>query len=386
MPTGLEEFRARLRADKKQGRRILLVSALLFVGLIVLCISVRNVTSDYGNTHTLTIVTPWKAVRDIYVYIKCQLISIFIGVGNNKGGTQAWIDMMNSTDITQFENLQQLILTILSGAVLSLSGAVYQSAMRNPMAVPTMLGVNSGVNLAQALMIGTFGSQVLNIMPMYYAASYLVTAAVLALILLCGKVAGGKHMSVVDMLLAGTIINRLLNLVVNYLRDSMTEDNLLVYEEISEKAYETLNALLSIGIMLGVCILILIPVFSMRFSMNTLSFDDEDARCLGVRPTAMRLYAIIAGAILTTSAMIHYGNIGMLALLVPHMCRYVFGADFRKVLTTSAFYGAFLLTIGWYVSSFTWIGAYQIPVGSILSVVALPILLWFNFRQKHGWT
>lgn len=307
-------------------------------------------------------------------------------MGNNAGGTQAWIDMMNSTDSTHFENLQQLILTILSGAVLSLSGAVYQSAMRNPMAVSTMLGVNSGVNLAQTLMIGTFGSQVLNMMPMYYAASYLVTAAVLALILLCGKVAGGKRMSVVDMLLAGTIINRLLNLVVNYLRDSMTEDNLLVYEEISEKAYETLNALLSIGIMLGVCILILIPVFSMRFSMNTLSFDDEDARCLGVRPTAMRLYAIIAGAILTTSAMIHYGNIGMLALLVPHMCRYVFGADFRKVLTTSAFYGAFLLTIGWYISSFTWIGAYQIPVGSILSVVALPILLWFNFRQKHGWT
>ncbi len=52
----------------------------------------------------------------------------------------------------------------------------------------------------------------------------------------------------------------------------------------------------------------------------------------------MRVYAIVAGAILTTAAMIHYGNIGTLALIVPHICRYTFGADFRKVLVNSAFY------------------------------------------------
>lgn len=384
MPTGLEEFRARLRADKKQGRVILIVSAVLFAALIVLSLCVCYDTDTVTYEHTLYLLTPLQAVKNVYRYIKYQISFYVFGLT----GDAYWetVAQLAATDtFITGEYLSQLVLTILSGAVLSLSGAVYQSAMRNPMAVPTMLGVNSGVNLAQVMMVSMFGSEVYNMMGMYYASSYLMSAAVLAVILLCGKVAGGKHMSVVDMLLAGTVINRLLNILINYYRDAMSETNLLVYEELSEKTYSALNTIRSIGVMAGVCVLILIPVFSMRFSMNTLSFDDEDMRCLGVRPTAMRLYAIIAGAILTSSAMIHYGNIGMLALMVPHICRYVFGADFRKVLTTSTFYGAFLLTIGWFVSEFTYIGYYQIPVGSILSIITLPIILIFNAKQRHGW-
>ncbi len=384
MPTGLEEFRTRLRADKKQGRVILIVSAILFAALIVLSLCVCYDTDTVTYEHTLYLLTPLQAVKNVFRYIKYEIS--FLTYGLHNGTDWAEVARLNETyTFVTGEYLSQLILTILSGAVLSLSGAVYQSAMRNPMAVPTMLGVNSGVNLAQVLLVSAFGSSVYGMMGMYYASSYLMSAAVLAVILLCGKVAGGKHMSVVDMLLAGTVINRLLNILINYYRDAMSEANLLVYEELSEKTYSALNTIRSIGVMAGVCVLILIPVFSMRFSMNTLSFDDEDVRCLGVRPTAMRLYAIIAGAILTSSAMIHYGNIGMLALMVPHICRYVFGADFRKVLTTSAFYGAFLLTIGWFVSEFTYIGYYQIPVGSILSIITLPVILIFNAKQRHGW-
>ncbi|MCC8120401.1 MAG: iron ABC transporter permease [Oscillospiraceae bacterium] len=384
MPTGLEEFRTRLRADKKQGRVILIVSAILFAALIVLSLCVCYDTDTVTYEHTLYLITPLQAVKNVFRYIKYEISFLIYGLHN---GTD-WAEVARLNETYTFvtgEYLSQLILTILSGAVLSLSGAVYQSAMRNPMAVPTMLGVNSGVNLAQVLLVSAFGSSVYGMMGVYYASSYLMSAAVLAVILLCGKVAGGKHMSVVDMLLAGTVINRLLNILINYYRDAMSETNLLVYEELSEKTYSALNTIRSIGVMAGVCVLILIPVFSMRFSMNTLSFDDEDVRCLGVRPTAMRLYAIIAGAILTSSAMIHYGNIGMLDLMLPNICRYVFVSYFRKLNKTSAFYGAFLLTIGWFVSEFTYIGYYQIPVGSILSIITLPIILIFNARQRHGW-
>ncbi|MCC8121705.1 MAG: iron ABC transporter permease [Oscillospiraceae bacterium] len=279
-----------------------------------------------------------------------------------------------------------MILTGVSGAELALSGAVYQSAMRNPMAVPTMLGVTSSVNMAKMLVLFYVGIDALTGMTwQLYALSYGLSAVVLLIILAAGKLAGGKHVWVVDMLLAGSIMNRLIQTYVNYLRDQLDEDTLMAYQELNERAYDVFGQLQNLGVLLIVSLLIMTPILLMRFSYNAISFEDDDARCLGISPNAMRVYAMVAGAILTTAAMIHYGNIGTLALIVPHICRYTFGTEFRRGVPPSAFFGAFLLISGWFVSNFTWMGDYQIPVGSILSLIVMPVLLWFSFRQRRGW-
>ena len=380
MQTGLEEFRARIRADKKQGRVILIVSAILFAALILTALCVYYVTSATYQ-HTLYLFTPLQAFKNIYRYIRYVLSAYGIG----SVGEDFWSVMSATQAFTTGDCLMQLILTILAGAILAVSGAVYQSAMRNPMAVPTMLGVTSGIELAKEMMIVTFGTEIFSVLGLYYTVSYLSAAAILVVVLLCGKLGGGRHMSVVDMLLAGTLINSLVNTVVNVVWDGMSETNQLLYAELSTRAYSVFSMTKSLLTLVCVCAVVLIPTFCMRFSMNTISFDNEDVRCLGIRPVLMRLYALVAGAILTAAASIHYGDIGVLALIVPHICRYVFGADFRKVLATSAFYGAFVLTIGWFASEFAYIGYYQIPVGSILSFIMLPVILWFSARQRHGW-
>ncbi len=384
MPTGVEEIRRILRADKKQGRGLLAVSIVLLVALciVTLCFDYQQ-WIDYA---TVQWITPWDAAQSIYYAVKLRLLSWF------SAGSDAWYETFDilywqlPNGAEPMNRLLQLLLTMLSGAVLSVSGAVYQSAMRNPMAVPTMLGVTSSVNLAKMLVLYYVGITALTTMTwQLYALCYGMAAVVLIIILAAGKLAGGKKVSVVDMLLAGTIINRLIQSYVNYLRDKIDEDTLMAYQELNERAYDVFNQLQSLAVLLGVTLVIMTPILLMRFSYNAISFDDDDSRCLGISPNAMRVYAIVAGAILTTAAMIHYGNIGTLALIVPHICRYTFGADFRKVLVNSAFYGAFLLVVGWFISNFTWIGDYQIPVGSIISLIVVPVLIWFSWRQKRGW-
>ncbi|MCD8332475.1 MAG: iron ABC transporter permease [Oscillospiraceae bacterium] len=382
MQIGVEEIRAIVRLDKKQGQRLLIGSAVVLAGicLLVLCFDYQQ----FLDVGTVQWINPWQAFKSVYYGAKIQILAWF-------GSQEAWMSAHQAAqslpNTTQAWNrLLQLILTGAAGAVLALSGAVYQSAMRNPMAVPTMLGVTSSVNLAKVLILVYLGVEAAyNMTWQLYAFSYGLSAIVLLIILLAGKLSGGKHVSVVDMLLAGTVINRLLSTYVNYLRDQMDEDMLMAYQDLNERAYDVFGQLQNLGILLVISLLVMTPILLMRFSYNAISFEDDDARCLGVSPNAMRVYAMVAGAILTTAAMIHYGNIGTLALIVPHVCRYTFGTEFRRVVTTSAFYGAFFLIIGWFISNFTWIGEYQIPVGSILSLIVMPVLIWFSWRQKRGW-
>ncbi|MCD8331804.1 MAG: iron ABC transporter permease [Oscillospiraceae bacterium] len=384
MPTGVEDIRRIVRMDKKQGQRLLVISAILLVALciVILCFD-YELWIDEG---TVQWVSPLDAFRGIFYKAKLQIL-YWLGMGDGAAYANTWsIIQALPNEAKSYNRLLQVILTGVSGAVLALSGAVYQSAMRNPMAVSTMLGVTSSVNMAKMLVLFYVGIDALTGMTwQLYALSYGLSAIVLLIILAAGKLAGGKHVSVVDMLLAGTIMNRLIQTYVNYLRDQLDEDTLMAYQELNERAYDVFGQLQNLGVLLIVSLLIMTPILLMRFSYNAISFEDDDARCLGISPNAMRVYAMVAGAILTTAAMIHYGNIGTLALIVPHICRYTFGTEFRRVVTTSAFFGAFLLIIGWFVSNFTWMGDYQIPVGSILSLIVMPVLLWFSFRQRRGW-
>ena len=106
---------------------------------------------------------------------------------------------------------------------------------------------------------------------------------------------------------------------------------------------------------------------------------------MGLKPGVMIVYGLVAGAILTTAAMIHCGNIGMLSLIIPHLCRYLFGADFKKLFYMSAFYGSLLLLTSQMISNFIYIDTYQIPLGSVISLITMPILIWVMFRQRRGW-
>lgn len=374
MPTGLEAIRAARHQDKIELRKLWIICLVIFLAGLFYLLCFRGRGLGY--------VQPLQVFQNLAAFFKLKFAGLFSRAGYES--LQAAV-----TDLPYYaETIARFRTGILlgcGGAILALSGLVYQSATRNPMAVPTMLGVSSGVNLAQVLLVINLGESVLTLSKFHYIYSYGISAIALLIILVGGKLAGGKNAGVADMLIIGTIVNRILQLIVNYYRGQMDTDQLELLMEFSEESVDMYDHFSTLGILAGIALVILIPLFALRFRYNAIAFSDEDAETMGVRPQALRVYGLVAGALLTTTAMMFCGNVGMVAMLVPHICRYMFGAEFSKLFWASILVGALLMVIAEILSRYMYLDDMQVPIGSIISIIALPILLWVMIRQKRGW-
>lgn len=374
MRTGLESLRATLQADRRQNRRRGFALLLAYLAAYVFLVCFRG--WRYG------FVPPGQAVRTIFTFFRIQFAKLFsLPLYARRGELTAFLPYYAEV-IARF---RKGFMMTAAGGILSLSGLIYQSATRNAMAVPTMLGVSSGVNLARVILVLQLGEAAYTLTRYHYYLCYGIPALALLVILAGGKLAGGRRASVADMLIVGTVVNRLMQMTVNYLRTTMDTDTLEIYQEFSEKSYDLYDSFQNLGIICLIAAVVLLPILFMRFRYNAVSFDDEDARTMGVRPAGLRIYGLAAGAILTTTAMIFCGNVGMIALIVPHLCRYLFGSEFSRLMGASAVTGGLLLLMGYILSNFIRFAEYVVPVGNVISLLAVPVLIWALLRQRRGW-
>ena len=282
------------------------------------------------------------------------------------------------------------LMTFLSGAILALSGAVYQGVFRNPMAAPTMLGVASGVNLGLLILTMQFGLDAYLMIRQRYVWCYALALVMLGLVLALGRFAGRGRTSVTDMLLVGTVLTQMVNVVISYFRFLMDDVQLEVFQELTMRGFTSNVSMEGAAQSLLVLVLVMaaggVPVLLMRFSFNALSFSDEEARSLGVRPAVMRAVSLLCVTLLMTAAVLHCGSVGILALVVPHLCRYWAGADFRRLYWSSALYGGLLLTACRAVSSLIYIEGYgSFPLGPIATLIAMPVLAFALAKGRRGW-
>jgi len=377
MPTGLErleQIRAIRAAEKKKKRRQRLFVIALLVGLsfAFLCIEGRGAANH----------SPLFVIKSIGAFVRFMVQTA--GQGHEVKDEALWqiYAALGNSYAAVVSRLQSVLLIIIYGAVLALSGSVYQTSMRNPMAVPTMLGVSSGVQMAQMILVLLYAEDAYNMGVQRYVLSYGISIGVLLVILIAARIVGRDHASVSDLLILGTIVNRLFQTIMNYYQSNMDNDTLEIYQEFSQNSQDYFDSFSDLTVLIVVAAATMVPLILMRFSFNVVSFEDEDAHSVGVRAKFMRVYGIIAGGILTATAMIHAGNIGMLATVVPLLCRYLYGADFRDLLWMSAAWGGIILLGAQFVRDYTYINTYQIPLGNIVSLLAVPLLIWIIRRQQ----
>lgn len=181
MQTGLEQIRARRRADRRSGRRKIIVAfvVLLVLSMVYLCV----IGLGYP------VLSLGLVCKNLFTFFRIKLSQLHNGAYyQNREAVTALLPYYAWT----VARLQSLLLMLLAGGVLALSGTVYQSAMRNPMAVPTMLGVSSGVSLAQMVLVLMYAESVYTVTTMRYVLCYGFSLGTLLLILLFARIAGGK--------------------------------------------------------------------------------------------------------------------------------------------------------------------------------------------------
>lgn len=277
------------------------------------------------------------------------------------------------------------------GAMIALSGALYQMVFRNPIAAPTMLGVGNGITLGVVVLVVVFGAAAPYMVGMRYLFCYIGAIAVLAIVVALAMALGRGHVVVVDMLLVGTVVSALVGqIVIFYAYSVFDEDTWAVFNAINEMLDVSTEPLSLVVLAISFAVSV-VPVLLLRFKLNVVAFDEADMRLSGVDPTRLRFIALACGTVMIISAQVQLGTIAMVALVAPYVARSVFGAEFTKQFWGAALIGALLVVACNDVTALAEILVYShdiyldFPIGLAANIVCLPLFAWVIAAQNRAW-
>ena len=260
--------------------------------------------------------------------------------------------------------LPRILLAMLCGAGLSAAGAAFQGLFANPLATPDTLGVATGASFGAALGI-LLGWNLAAIQLAALAAGLLAVALVYAV----SRERGGLIMLILGGMAVGALFSALLALV-KYVADPQD-----VLPAITYWLMGSLNGAGWSRLALGAPFIVVgsAVIFALRWRLNALSLDAQEARALGVNVRRVRVMLVLAGAMVTAATVSMCGQIGWVGLLVPHAARLVFGSDNRRVVPASLGFGAVYLLA---VDTLARVSARgEIPVSILTAVLGAPAFI-----------
>ncbi len=375
MRTGHNDLLALVQEERRKKRKnmLLALGALLLLIAVTLCLR----TTEAG------FIPPKEEILNLYTMVRLAIADLLKQPLSLQRGDLIAQRPLYAETVGRF---QSTVLTVTAGAVLSLAGAVFQSVFQNPIAVPSMLGVTSGVNIGILILVLMYSTSAPLMSARGALISYGVSFAILLLLLAYGRFLGGRSFSVVEILIAGTILTRLLSEIITLIEKYMTEDDLITLQQISMYGFG-LSGRGSVAVFLIPLLIMLIPLFLMRFSMNAVSFPAGEARTIGLNTFALGIFAIICSTMMTVNAVMFAGDVGMMAMLIPFICRSLFGMDFRDQFASCMIFGSGFLLICRIITvllSFTRY-VHLFTLGTVVSLISAPIFFLVISRGRKGW-
>ena len=265
---------------------------------------------------------------------------------------------------------------LLAGGSLALSGLLIQTVLDNPLASPSVMGVNSGAGLAVLLVsavpaLGATGD------PARLALAAFVGAVVAsATVFAISARAGVSRLTVV---LAGVALNAVFaagqNAVLTVVPNVYVGTSSFLVGGFSGVLMGDLAAPAALSAVGLAVALVLAP------TLNLLALGDESAHGLGVSVRAVRVTALAAASLLAASAVSFAGLLGFVGLVVPHLVRRVFGTDARRLAPLCAVWGA-ALTVACDTFARTAFAPYEIPVGIPLAFLGGPFFIYLIMRGR----
>ncbi|GAA4341789.1 iron ABC transporter permease [Mucilaginibacter gynuensis] len=280
--------------------------------------------------------------------------------------------------------MPRLLLAILVGAALGISGASIQGIFRNPLAEPGLVGISAGASLMAVAVIGletTFLAGLSNVLGYYLLAfAAFAGAGITAFIIYQLSRHDGKP-NVATMLLAGIAINALagaLTGLITYLSSEQQLRNITFWMlgSLGGATWQTVTTLTPF---------VMIPVLLLPRSgkaLNAFSLGEIQADYLGLNVNRIKRNVILLSTMAIGSAVSLTGIINFVGLLVPHIVRMVIGVDNKHVLPASALTGALMMVVADIISR-TIIAPIELPIGVITALIGAPVFLYILVRDKR---
>ena len=272
--------------------------------------------------------------------------------------------------------LPRIILAAVVGAGLSCAGAAFQGLFSNPLATPDTLGVASGASFGAVLAM-LIGGNMIGIQGMaliFGLISCLIT-------FLIGR--SSRRGSIVMIVLAGLVVSSVFEALVSlmkYVADPQDELPVITYwlmGSMSRANYK--NLVMGIPfIVIGIII-----IFALRWRLNILSFNEDEARSLGVNVKILRVAFILASSMITASCVSMCGQVGWVGLLVPHISRMMRGNNNCKVIPVSISLGAFFMIV---MDTFARSAiASEIPISILTAIIGAPVFIVLLKKTGGSW-
>ncbi|MEI3611277.1 FecCD family ABC transporter permease [Pseudogracilibacillus sp. SO30301A] len=273
--------------------------------------------------------------------------------------------------------MPRMIITLLAGMSLSVSGAIIQSVTKNPLAEPGILGINAGGGFAIAVLIiigqvnpNTF----IYVLPLVSTIGGILTAFLIFLF----SYNKGKGISPANMVLIGVGLST-----------ALSGGSITIMRKFNEDQAEFIATWLA-GNIWGdewpfviaflPWVLIIIPFLFFKSNvLNIINTHDQTARSLGVRLDRERIILLLTAVILSSATVAVAGSIGFIGLMGPHIAKSLVGPRHQLFLPIALLVGAFLLVIADTIGQVV-ISTGTIPAGIVVAIIGAPYFIYLMYK------
>lgn len=274
--------------------------------------------------------------------------------------------------------LPRTILAFIVGGALAVSGTVFQSVLKNPLASPFIVGVSSGASLGAGLvMLSGIALPLIGAFTLPIAGFVFGLATVFFVIFCASKI--DKTLSNNTIILFGMVfslfVNAVITLLVALYREQLKN---LLYWQMGSFALKGWNYA---GLMLPFLGIGLLGTICYTKEMDILTFGDEQAKSIGVNTKGLRIKLLFFSTVLTGGAVALSGVIGFVDLIAPHLARKIVGAKHKDVIPMSFIIGGGLLVLTDLIAR-TVVSPSELPVGAVTAIIGAPFFAWVYFRKK----
>ncbi|WP_317854445.1 iron ABC transporter permease [Chakrabartyella piscis] len=275
--------------------------------------------------------------------------------------------------VTVIYNLRfpRIIVALLGGASLALSGLLFQAILKNPLADPGIIGISGGAAFTSALVSAIF--------PMFYFATPIFAfVGGFATFLLIYSLAWKGSLDPLRIILVGIVISAVLVGLTEIVGQMANRTGVsVVVGGLSQLVWNDVKVLTIYSVIGIVGALIFAP------ACNILALEDKTVRSLGINVDLLRFGISVVAVILVSGITAVVGIVGFLALIAPHIARKLMGSDHKILVPFSGLLGGFLLlladTIGRIIAA-----PNEISAAIIMSVLGGPFFIWLLRRgDKH---
>ena len=284
-------------------------------------------------------------------------------------------DWMQSIIIDQ--RLPRIIIAVIIGASLAVSGALMQALFHNPLADPYIIGVSAGASLGAVVAMVGIGSA-------FYVTSPFINNNIVVLLSFIGGIISailvyiiarknGK-VSVATLLLTGIAIGGMMQALTTFimLQQQTTDLKSIMTRLMGSFSTASWSDVL---VILPFAVIGVFLTFLITKQLDILSLGDDEAHHLGINVKVIRTIILVIATLLASISVALFGIIAFVGLIVPHISRLLMGPKHKLLITCSIFLGAILLIWSDAIAR-SIIPAKEIPIGIITSVIGSIFFLY----------